>query len=100
MYFVSGCTNTSSNRRHKILLHLLRQRYESNLVLVCHIISPSMVHTYHAISPFHHALMLPRIIQNLGSLTSTQSNDLTVLLQLGDELITLLDNIGVSVSQN
>jgi hypothetical protein len=44
--------------------------------------------------------MLPRIIQNLGSLTSTQSNDLTVLLQLGDELITLLDNIGVSVSQN
>jgi hypothetical protein len=59
-----------------------------------------MVHTCHAISPFHHVLMLPRIIQNLGSLTSTQSNDLTVLLQLGDELITLLDNIGVSVSQN
>lgn len=35
-----------------------------------------------------------------SSLATTQSDDLTVLLQLGDQLVTLLDNISVPVTCN
>jgi hypothetical protein len=37
---------------------------------------------------------------DLGSLASTQSDNLTVLLQLGNQLITLLDHIGVPESNS
>lgn len=55
-----------------------------------------MVH----IMPFpalcHHALCFPLLFQS-SSLTTTQSHDLAVFLQLGDELITLLHDVRVSV---
>jgi len=90
----------SSGHRHSVLLWnsyalikraccvLLRDRFAIyGTYLPCHF-------------PCHHALMFPLPADQSSSLTSTQSDDLPVLLQLCNQLITLLDDISVPESNS
>lgn len=48
--------------------------------------------------PLPSCIMFRYALEQLSSLAPAQSDDLTVLLQLGDQLVTLLDNISVPVA--